>query len=387
MTPSLPPSCTEASAPAAAAEAPAPAAAVVATAGAAPAPRLPVRPGNAAPALRISSFVLMAGALLLLMLAGLLPGLLFACLGFLATRWLAELLARVPHRMKPRMAPRLPRWAQVLAAALVVAAPLALLLLGLSQSRSFLSEAPLQYRELLDYVARTVLELRQKLPPDLAALLPAGTAEVQRTVANYLGAKAGMLALAGRAWLGGVLHAYVGLLIGALAAVRPHIGTHQRPLAQQLHQRITRFGEAFRQIVAAQFWIAAFNTLLTAAFLLFVLPLFDLALPYTPALITLTFVAGLVPIVGNLLCNAVLTLVGLSVSPSVALACLVFLVVIHKAEYFINAKVIGHRTHMGVWELLTVMFVMEAIFGPPGLVAAPLFYAYVKKELQAAEWV
>ena len=155
MTPSLPPSCTEASAPAAAAEAPAPAAAVVATAGAAPAPRLPVRPGNAAPALRISSFVLMAGALLLLMLAGLLPGLLFACLGFLATRWLAELLARVPHRMKPRMAPRLPRWAQVLAAALVVAAPLALLLLGLSQSRSFLSEAPLQYRELLDYVAPT----------------------------------------------------------------------------------------------------------------------------------------------------------------------------------------------------------------------------------------
>jgi predicted PurR-regulated permease PerM len=83
----------------------------------------------------------------------------------------------------------------------------------------------------------------------------------------------------------------------------------------------------------------------------------------------------------------VLTLVGLSVSPTVALACLVFLVAIHKAEYFINAKVIGHRTHMGVWELLAVMFVMEAVFGPPGLVAAPLFYAYLKKELQAADWV
>ncbi len=110
-------------------------------------------------------------------------------------------------------------------------------------------------------------------------------------------------------------------------------------------------------------------------------------LPYSWALILLTFAAGLIPIVGNLICNAVLTLVGLSVSPWVALACLVFLIAIHKAEYFINAKVIGHRTHMAVWELLAVMFVLEAIFGPAGLVAAPLFYAYAKKELEASGWV
>jgi len=175
-------------------------------------------------------------------------------------------------------------------------------------------------------------------------------------------------------------------LIGALAAVRPRVGT-QRPLAQQLHLRITRFGEAFRQIVAAQFWIAAFNTVLTALFLLLVLPLWDLPLPYTPALITLTFVAGLIPIVGNLVCNAVITIVGLSVSPAAAVACLAFLVLIHKAEYVINAKVVGQRTHMGVWELLSVMFVAEAVFGAAGLVAAPLFYAYLKKELFAARLV
>ncbi len=127
--------------------------------------------------------------------------------------------------------------------------------------------------------------------------------------------------------------------------------------------------------------------LLTAIFLLFLLPLWDLRLPYTPALITLTFVAGLVPIVGNLLCNAVITMVGLSVSPLAAIACLIFLIVIHKAEYVINAKVVGSRTHMAVWELLAVMFVAEAVFGPAGLVAAPLFYAYLKKELQAEQLV
>ena len=348
------------------------------------------RPALATPLLRISSYVLMASALLLLMVVGLLPGLLFACLGFLVTRWVAQQLAYVPRRLRlrsvPHATPRLPRWAQVLAAALVMVAPLALLLLGFSHSRGYISEAPQQYRELLEYLARTVLELRQKLPPDLAAMLPEGTVEVQRTIANYLGTKAGMLALAGRAWLGGVLHAYVGLLIGALAAVRPRIGS-QRPLAQQLHLRISRFGEAFRQIVAAQFWIAAFNTLLTSLFLLFVLPLWDLHLPYTPALITLTFVAGLIPIVGNLVCNAVITLVGLSVSPAAAVACIVFLILIHKEEYVINAKVVGQRTHMGVWELLSVMFVAEAVFWAAGLVAAPLFYAYLKKELFAARLV
>ncbi|MDD2713131.1 MAG: AI-2E family transporter [Simplicispira sp.] len=333
---------------------------------------------------RISSYVLMAGALLLFLWQGLLPGVLFACLGFALTRWLARQLARVPR--EPVAAPRLPRWTQITAATLVVLAPLVLLLLGLSHSRGYVSEAPQQYRELLDYLARTVLELRLKLPPDMAALLPEGTAEIQRTLASYLGAKAGALALAGRAWLGGVLHAYVGLLIGALAAVRPVLET-QRPLAQQLHLRITRFGEAFSQIVAAQCWIATFNTLLTAVFLLGVLPLSGMPLPYTPALITLTFVAGLIPIVGNLVCNAVITIVGLSVSPAAAAACLGFLMVIHKAEYVINAKVVGQRTHMGVWELLAVMFVAEAIFGAAGLVAAPLFYAYLKKELFAARLV
>ena len=265
-------------------------------------------------------------------------------------------------------------------------APIGLLALGLSQAREYIVDAPDQYRELLDYIARTVLELRLKLPPDIAAYLPEGAAEAQRMVANYLRAQAGSLALAGRAWLNALLFAYVGLIVGGLAAVARPSDT-RRALAVQLHRRVTLFGEAFRQIVAAQFWIAAFNTVLTAVFLLFLLPLWELHLPYTPALITLTFLAGLVPIVGNLVCNTVLTLVGLSVSPIAAAACLVFLILIHKAEYAINAKVVGTRTQMAVWELLSVMFVAEAVFGPAGLVAAPLFYAYLKKELQAEQLV
>ena len=332
----------------------------------------------------LASYLLMATALLLVMWQGLLPGLLCVCLGFLVTRAIARLLARTNPRA--REIDLLPRWTQVVAAAIVILAPLALLSGALSHTRGYITTAPQQYKELLDFLARTVLELREKLPADMADQLPDGAQEIQTMLANYLAAKAGALANAGRAWLTGLLYAYVGLIIGALAAVR-QVASNNAPLVAALKQRIRFFGQAFRQIVAAQFWIALFNMLLTAIFLLFILPLWDLELPYTPALITLTFLAGLIPIVGNLLCNAVITLVGLSVSPTAAAACLLFLILIHKAEYVINAKVVGQRTHMGVWELLAVMFVAESVFGPAGLVAAPLFYAYLKKELEAVKLV
>ena len=324
------------------------------------------------------SYVLIGAALLLIMWQGLLPGLLCVCLGFLATRRLSSRLGAL-LRAKDGVAPHL-------AAALVALLPLVLIAVALPRTRGLILDAPTHYRELLGFMARTILELRDRLPHDIGSQLPDGAQQVQRTMAAYLASKAGTLAVTGRAWLTGLLFAYIGLLVGALAGAQPSVHNLQ-PLTAALKLRATRFGETFRQIVVAQFWIALLNTFLTAMFLLVALPLWDTRLPYSMTLILLTFAAGLIPIVGNLICNSVLTLVGLSVSPLVALACLIFLIAIHKAEYFVNAKVIGHRTHMSVWELLAVMFVMEAVFGPAGLVAAPLFYAYVKNELQASGWV
>jgi len=331
---------------------------------------------------RIASLIGITVFLVLVMWQGLLPGLLCVCLGFLATRWLSPRLGLLWNwRKQTNPAPR-----PTLAGTLVAVLPLVLIALAVPRTRGLILDAPHQYQELLGYMAKTVLELRQKLPANIADQLPEGSEDIQRVIARYLAAQSGVLAHTGRTWLSGLLFAYVGLLTGVLAAVRPSV-QGLRPLAAQLHLRAQRFGETFRQIVVAQFWISLLNTSLTAIFLLAVLPLWNVRLPYTVLLLLLTFVAGLIPIVGNLICNTVLTLVGLSVSLTVALACLAFLILIHKAEYFINARIIGQRTHMGVWELLAVMFVMEAIFGPAGLVAAPLFYAYAKKELQAAGWV
>ena len=98
-------------------------------------------------------------------------------------------------------------------------------------------------------------------------------------------------------------------------------------------------------------------------------------------MIVLTFVVGLVPILGNLISNTVIVIISLSHSFHVAAASLGFLVVIHKLEYFVNARIIGGQIKARAWELLIAMLVMEAAFGVQGVIAAPIFYAYVKKEL------
>src|SRR3954454_4520410 len=81
--------------------------------------------------------------------------------------------------------------------------------------------------------------------------------------------------------------------------------------------------------------------------------------------------------------NTVIVVVSLSVSPVLAVSSLVFLVVIHKLEYFVNARVMGGQIHARAWELLLAMLVMDAVFGIPGVVAAPIYYAYLKNELAA----
>jgi predicted PurR-regulated permease PerM len=298
---------------------------------------------------------------------GLLPGLLAICLGYLLTYGISN-----NTRLSTKVA-----------AGIVIGLPLIALLLAAMNAKWMAFGAVAQYQSLLRHLAGTVLEIRAKLPPGIAVFLPDEISGAQKWLATYLQSQAGALTGAGTTGLHASLLVYVGLIVGALTVGTP-VPTSKGELRLALRIRGKNFINAFRQIVVAQFWIASFNAFCTAIFLLIALPQFDVQIPYTWTLITLTFVAGLVPIVGNLLCNGVLTLAGVSVSPVVGVACLIFLITIHKAEYVINAKVVGKRTGTSTWELLIVMFVGESIFGVSGLVAAPLYYAYAKKELDDA---
>ncbi|HSB35241.1 MAG TPA: hypothetical protein VLH41_00085, partial [Thermoanaerobaculia bacterium] len=99
-------------------------------------------------------------------------------------------------------------------------------------------------------------------------------------------------------------------------------------------------------------------------------------------LVAVTFVSGLVPVAGNLVSNTFIVLVSLGVSPWVALASLVFLVVVHKLEYVLNAKIVGGRIGAAAWETLLAILLFEAAFGIPGVVVAPVVYAWAKGELR-----
>ena len=123
-----------------------------------PATTLPPRPLTRG--IVVASYLLVAAALWLVMWRGLLPGLLCVCLGFVLTRALTRWSARGVARLRGQAeaSPRVLRAAQIAAAGLVMLAPLALLAAGLTHSRGYLVDAPQQYRELLNYMARTVLE-------------------------------------------------------------------------------------------------------------------------------------------------------------------------------------------------------------------------------------
>ena len=144
---------------------------------------------------------------------------------------------------------------------------------------------------------------------------------------------------------------------------------------------------SFRRVIFAQVRISALNTVLTAIYLVGVLPLFDIHLPLAKTMIVVTFLVGLLPVIGNLISNTMIVVLSLSLSVYTAAASLVFLILIHKLEYFINAKIVGTQIEARAWEILIAMLVMEAAFGVPGVIAAPIFYAYLKVELKTRKLI
>jgi len=177
-----------------------------------------------------------------------------------------------------------------------------------------------------------------------------------------------------------LLHAVIGIVVGALLAFETRLP--RGPLASALHERARRLSNGFKAVVFAQIKISALNTVLTAAYLFIILPTFGVHLGLRKTLVVATFICGLMPVVGNLVSNTVIVIISMGHSPEVAAGSLMFLIVIHKLEYFVNAKIMGTEIHAAAWEMLIVIFSFEAAFGVPGVIAAPIFYAYAKRELE-----
>jgi len=237
---------------------------------------------------------------------------------------------------------------------------------------------------LLGKMADILDSSKEHLPLWLARELPDNAEELKNQVVAWLREHAGELQTFGAEIGRTFLHALIGMIIGAIVSLNETRQVpHRAPLSRALAERARRLGESFRRIVFAQVRISVLNTILTAVYLLILLPVLGIHMPFTKTLIAITFVAGLLPVVGNLISNTIIVIVSLSYSLGLAVGSLIFLILIHKLEYFVNARIVGSEIKARAWELLLAMLVMESAFGIAGLIAAPIYYAYLKSELSA----
>jgi predicted PurR-regulated permease PerM len=181
-----------------------------------------------------------------------------------------------------------------------------------------------------------------------------------------------------------VVQILIGLVVAASLFLSAKWGTENDPgtardslyatVVDELSRRFQIFFQSFAKVTGAQIIISAINTVLTCAFLLWA------GYSYVAVITATTFLCGVLPIIGNLISNTLIVFVGFTISPHVALFALIFLVVIHKLEYFLNSKIIGDRIKTPMWLTLIGIVLGEKLMGIPGMILAPIVLHYLKVE-------
>jgi len=176
----------------------------------------------------------------------------------------------------------------------------------------------------------------------------------------------------------------IGLVVATGIFLNATWGTENDPKAardslyatvvRELDIRARTFYRSFSRVIGAQILISVINTALTAIFLVWN------GYPFKTVLVAFTFLCGLLPIIGNVISNTLIVGVSFTISPNMALFALIFLVVIHKLEYFLNSKIIGDRIKNPMWLTLIGLVLGEKLMGIPGMILAPVVLHYIKVE-------
>lgn len=330
----------------------------------------------------ITAWVLTAMAMIFVVMFSLLPALLAGLLVYELVHIITPYIARRLPSKRPSNLSKL--WAIGILVIIIVS----LLALAGAGLVAFLRSDSGSVTVLLAKMAQIIEDSRKILPGWLLEHLPADANTFRAKAADWLRTHANELQVVGKEAGRITVHILIGMIIGGMLALRDAIVIDRfKPFARALVGRGSLFSDAFRRVVFAQLRIAAINTVFTAIYLAVVLPLMGIHLPLIKTMIAITFLVGLIPVIGNLVSNTIIVVVSLSHSLAIAIGSLLFLIVIHKFEYFLNARIVGTQIRANAWELLIAMLAMEAAFGLAGIVAAPIYYAYIKAELRARDLV
>jgi predicted PurR-regulated permease PerM len=327
----------------------------------------------------IASYILAAAALFVVLWLGLLPALLGGLLIYNLVIFGARRLADVGI---------LPYAAKIILLVLITLLIVSGLTVGGIMFASYITEGRESVAQLFQKMADVVITGTSYMPAWTHVYLPANIEEWQVAAAEWLRGNARYFSVIGADAVVMFIHLIVGMIIGGMVAMHPAMPSSRKaPLAHAMSERVEYLGLAFRRIVFSQIRISGLNTILTGIFLAFIMPAMGYELPLVKTMIAVTFIVGLMPIIGNLISNTIIFLIALSVAPFAAVMALIYLVVIHKLEYFVNARIIGGQIRARAWEILLALLVMDAAFGIAGLVAAPIYYAYLKDELAARKLI
>ncbi len=152
--------------------------------------------------------------------------------------------------------------------------------------------------------------------------------------------------------------------------------TPDETFLRECTDRFKLVAASFERVMGAQVLIAAINTAITAVFL------FGAHLPFRTMLTLATFICGMIPIAGNIISNSLIVAAALTVSEQMAVTALIFLVIIHKAEYFLNSRIVGSAISTPMWITLIGLIVGEALMGVTGVILAPALVYYFREELK-----
>jgi predicted PurR-regulated permease PerM len=148
-------------------------------------------------------------------------------------------------------------------------------------------------------------------------------------------------------------------------------------LGRELAKRMRTLMSGFEKVLGAQVLISAAYAVLTLAFLI------TMGFTHLIFLTLATFLFGVMPIIGNIISNAIIVASGLTLSTRHAAFALAFLILIHKSGYFVYGRVLGSSMQVPMWQTLLAILLGEVIMGVPGIILAPTLLHYAKEELRA----
>ncbi len=281
-------------------------------------------------------------ALVAVLLLGLLPALLGGLLTYQLVIYGARRLGEIGVR------PLIGKTILIIVIALVI---VAVFTIGGYMFASYISEGPESLVVLLQRMADVVISGSSYLPLWTHQYLPENIDEWQQTASGWLLENAAYFSVVGRDSVLFVVHLLVGMVIGGMVAMNPAAPSRRAPLSHALSERVELMGLAFRRVVFSQVRISALNTLLTGIFLGIIMPILGYELPLVKTMVVVTFIVGLMPIIGNIISNTIIFLISVSVAPVAAVVALIYLILIHKLEYFVNARIIGTQIRAKAWEI------------------------------------